>query len=84
MPRVKTICDICCNKVIETESNTEDALFCEGVCQKWVHQNCAGVTRYYFEKLSKSDGPWYLSAVEDWFLLVYARRSCTIEVQIEY
>ena len=59
MPRVKTICDICCNEVIETESNTEGALFCEGACQKWVHRSCAGVTRYHFEKLSKSDDPWY-------------------------
>ena len=59
MPRVKTICDICCNEVIETESNTEDALFCEGACQKWVHRSCAGVTRFHFEKLSKSDDPWY-------------------------
>lgn len=45
MPRAKTICDICCNEVIETETNTEDALFCEGVCQKWIHRRCAGVTR---------------------------------------
>ena len=59
MPRAKTICDICCNEVIETETNTEDALFCEGVCQKWIHRRCAGVTREHFEKLSKSDDPWY-------------------------
>ena len=52
MPRAKTICDICCGEVIETETNTEDALFCEGVCQKWIHRRCAGVTREHFEKLS--------------------------------
>ena len=56
MPRAKTICG---NEVIETETTTEDALFCEGVCQKWIHRRCAGVTRYHFEKLSKSDDPWY-------------------------
>ena len=59
MPRAKTIYDICGNEVIETETNTKDALFCEGVCQKWIHRCCAGVTRYHFEKLSKSDDPWY-------------------------
>ena len=28
--------------------------------------------------------PTQLSAVKDWFLFVYARRSRTIDVQIEY
>ena len=70
MPRVKTICDNCCNEVIETESNTEDALFCEGAHQKWVHRSCAGVTRYHFEKLSKSDDPGIVRAV-----LVYHKTS---------
>lgn len=59
MPRVKTICDICCEEVNKTETKTEDALFCEGVCQKWIHRRCSGVTRYHFEKLSESDIPWH-------------------------
>ena len=60
MPQVKTFCDICCEEVIETEDKTEEALFCEGTCQTWIHRR-AGVTRYHFEKLSKSDDPWSCS-----------------------
>ena len=34
-----TICDGCCSAIIDNE---QDAIQCEGCCQKWYHRLCAG------------------------------------------
>ena len=34
-------CAVCLNQIIEDK---DDALFCEGHCQQWLHRCCAGIT----------------------------------------
>ena len=38
-------CDVCCSPTV---SGKEDALLCEGSCQKWFHRYCAGSVRELF------------------------------------
>ena len=52
-------CAICEQKVIEGE---EQALFCEGVCNQWVHRYCAGVSTSLFKQLSLSTTSFYCYA----------------------
>ena len=33
--------------------------FCEGECQKYVHRQCAGLTKGQFAKAAESDSPYY-------------------------
>ena len=37
----------------------DQALFCEGVCQRWLHRYCAGVSVPHFESVSASSEPFY-------------------------
>ena len=50
-----------CSKCIEEASETcegEDALFCEGSCQRWYHRWCVGVCREQFQLLTESSKPF--------------------------
>jgi len=60
----ETDCLICLEPSLEADDHCvgEDAVFCEGQCQGWLHRKCAGVTRPAFEKLGES---------EDVFLCTY-------------
>lgn len=49
------ICDVCCSAIIDDK---EDALLCEGSCQKWFHRYCAGVSSTCFRLLSNSSTPF--------------------------
>ena len=55
MKAQKTHCCMCCKVV---EDCRDDALFCEGQCQKWLHRYCASVTVEQYEELSGSDMPF--------------------------
>ena len=50
-------CLICDEPILEQSENCvgDDAVFCEGSCQGWLHRKCAGVTRPAFDKLGESD-----------------------------
>jgi len=52
-------CLICDEAILEPGDLTDgdDAVFCEGVCQGWLHRKCAGLSRPVFDKLSESDNP---------------------------
>ena len=39
--KAKHLCCVCCKAV---EGGKDEALLCEGQCQKWLHRYCAGVT----------------------------------------
>jgi len=54
-------CLICEKPILDVSENCvgEDAVFCEGSCQGWIHRTCAGVTRPAFEKLEEP-GTHYL------------------------
>lgn len=49
-------CAICLEPVVDSSSTTvgHDAVFCDGVCQKWLHRTCAGLSVSAFEVVSKS------------------------------
>ena len=48
-------CAVCCQKVTKGE---DEALFCEGKCQKWFHRYCAGVSVAHFQDLSTASAPF--------------------------
>ena len=48
-------CDVCCSPIIDGK---EEALMCEGSCQKWFHRYCAGVSASCYRILSSSSTPF--------------------------
>lgn len=57
------ICPIC-NDFIQqaTEDSLEDNLgqrssFCEGQCDNWLQRQCAGLSRFRFSEISKTEAP---------------------------
>jgi len=54
------VCPICCDRIAEaTEtSEGEEALQCDGACQKWIHRWCAGVHKDHYAVLASSDKPF--------------------------
>jgi len=55
------VCPICCNAIVDaTEtSEGEEALFCEGTCNKWLHRCCAGVHKDDYAVLATSSKPFF-------------------------
>ena len=49
-------CAVCEQKIVDGK---DQAIFCEGVCQRWLHRYCAGVSLPYFEAMSSSPEPFY-------------------------
>jgi len=51
---------ICDKIIIEQDENNvgEDAVFCEGTCQVWVHRTCVGLINKLYNVLSESDDPY--------------------------
>ena len=45
------ICDGCCSAIVEDE---DEAIQCEGTCQKWYHRLCAGVSKFHYDELAGS------------------------------
>ena len=54
------ICAICVQPIIDQSptSDGEDSIFCEGMCKKWVHCTCAGLTDPVFDMLHRSGIPF--------------------------
>ena len=52
-------CSLCSSYIVDGE---EDALFCEGECNGWMHRYCAGVPLKYFERLSSSSSAFFCYA----------------------
>ena len=44
-------CAVCDAKIVDRK---DEAVFCEGLCQQWIHQYCAGVSKVHFERLAAS------------------------------
>ena len=49
------ICDGCCSPIVDDE---HEAIQCEGCCHKWYHRLCAGVSKFYYDKLAASPSPF--------------------------
>ena len=50
------VCIVCDRIILEPSDSTEgeDAVFCEGNCQGWLHRTCAGLSRPAFDNLNES------------------------------
>ena len=55
------VCPICCEVIIEASESSEgqEALFCDGTCQKWLHRWCAGVHKDAYPVLQSSGSPYH-------------------------
>ena len=53
-------CPICVEPIVDEGGAgcTQDALYCEGDCQCWMHRWCAGVTRERYVALSSTEDPF--------------------------
>ena len=54
------VCPICCKAILDATKTREgqEALECEGTCQKWIHRWCAGVHKQDYPTLSNSSDSW--------------------------
>jgi len=59
--RGTSMCPICLEKIVEsTKTKTgQDAIFCEGACDAWLHRRCAGLSKPVFNTLDKSSDPFF-------------------------
>ena len=57
----KSICPIC-DDVIEDllpKTKGQDSVFCDSVCNTWLHRGCAGLSKPAFKKIVASNDPFY-------------------------
>ena len=56
-------CIICDVIIIESTDDVigEDAVYCEGDCQAWMHRKCVCMSKKLYDKLSNCDDPFYCS-----------------------
>ena len=52
------ICDVFVRDC-DDKSKSDDALFCEGDCQAWLHRKCVGMTRKLYIVLGQSEEAYY-------------------------
>ena len=54
------VCPICAEAIVDEGEGgcVQDAVFCEGDCQCWLHRWCAGVTRKRYLTLSSTEDPF--------------------------
>ena len=53
--QVLSRCAVCCAEIIDGK---EEALLCEGKCQKWLHRHCAGLPTSLFSHVSNNSEPF--------------------------
>ena len=48
-------------EIIETSDDVlgDDAVYCEGDCKGWLHRKCVCMSKLFYDKISKSDDPYY-------------------------
>ena len=68
-------CDVCCSGIVDEK---EDAVLCEGSCQKWFHRYCAGISLTCFRSLSNSSTPFVC-----WLCSQELHRTIVSQVQAE-
>ena len=54
-------CPICNDLIQEARGNKkgQDAIFCDGSCQAWIHRRCASLNKCTFEKLAESSTEFF-------------------------
>lgn len=55
------ICPICMEIIVESTKSKagHDAIYCEGLCNSWLHRRCAGLSKPLFTSMEKSSDPFY-------------------------
>jgi hypothetical protein len=53
-------CPICEERILDDSSTSKghDAIFCDSMCKKWLHRQCAGLSKSSFAVVSKSNLPF--------------------------
>ena len=50
-------CPVCCKVIVEHNEEKkiegDDAVFCEGTCNAWVHRMCVGLSKHSYEALTE-------------------------------
>ena len=54
-PPTKEVCCVCCQAIT---IGKDDALFCSGNCQQWLHRYCASVTVKCYKDIKENDTPF--------------------------
>ena len=54
-------CAICLDIIIEADESNDgrDAIYCEGMCQDWLHRGCAGLSKKSFNIIKDLIEPYY-------------------------
>ena len=54
-------CSVCLEEIVEPNGKKEgqDAIYCDGVCQAWLHRKCAGLPKDRFKLVSESNDRFY-------------------------
>ena len=57
----KHICPICEDVIVDQSSSNKghDSVFCDGLCNTWLHRGCAGLSKLAFEQVVASSDSFY-------------------------
>ena len=55
------ICPVCLDPILEAtdETNGQEAIFCESICNSWLHKQCTGLSKSLFDRYVRTKGPFY-------------------------
>jgi len=56
-----TICPTCLNPIEDANKDQEgqEAIYCEGICDAWLHRQCAGLSQNLYKVYQDGDDPFY-------------------------
>jgi len=57
-----TKCAVCCNVIVEYDEEKgigDDAMFCEGTCNAWIHRMCVGLSSDSYEAFIEQESPYF-------------------------
>ena len=59
--KIKETEEVCliCNVIIQEGEEPDDALYCEGQCQRWLHRKCVSMTNKVYLALGQSEEPYF-------------------------
>ena len=60
----RATCPICLDNIVDPspEHDGEDSIYCDGICQEWLHRRCAGLSVAAFKAINKDpESPFFLS-----------------------
>ena len=52
-------CPVCDKAVVDRGRKSQDSIFCEGLCQAWLHRCCAGLGSVRFAQLCNDSEPFH-------------------------